>query len=138
MPKMIGNSPILLIVDDDDLVLSGLQVFFSATGYETLASRTLSETLRVCQRFEITPAIAILNYHLNDGLSFDERIALFTAQFPDVPVTVLTGDTSQQTAAIVRNSGFRLLLKPVAPLDILNYVRGVVDFGTIEDQANRH
>lgn len=138
MPETTGDIPILLIVDDDELVLSSLQAYLSAAGYETLASRTIGEVLRVCQRFGIMPAAAILNYHLHDGLSLDERIALLTNHFPDLPVTVLTGDTSGQTAAIVRRSGASLLHKPVAPLEILAYVRGLLNLGPVRDEDLSH
>lgn len=138
MLQRIGDIPILLFVDDDDLVLSSLQAFFAAAGYETLASRAIGEALRLCKRFEIRPAAAILNYHLNDGLTFDERIALLAESLPNLPLAVLTGDTTEQTAAIVRNRGVSLLYKPISPLDILSYVRGLVAFGTVQEQGNWH
>ncbi|MBP2296928.1 response regulator [Azospirillum rugosum] len=138
MPETPGNVPILLFVDDDDLVLMSLQVFFSAAGYETLAFRSIGEALRLCKRFEITPAAVVLNYHLHDGLSFDARLSLLADDIPDAPLAVLTGDTSRQTAAIVKDRGISLLYKPVSPVDLLTHVRGLIGFGSVQDLGSTH
>ncbi|MCW2237218.1 response regulator transcription factor [Azospirillum canadense] len=138
MPERQEGVPILLFVDDDDLVLLSLQAFFSAAGYETLAFRTLGEALRLCRRFAIIPAAVILNYHLHDGLSFEARLALLSDDIPDAPLAVLTGDMSQQTATIVKDRGISLLHKPVSPLDLLTHVRGLIGFGTVQDLGSPH
>lgn len=138
MPERQGDVPVLLFVDDDDLVLLSLQAFFSAAGYETLAFRTISEALRLCKRFAITPAAVILNYHLHDGLSFEARLSLLADDIPGAPLAVLTGDMSQETADIVKDRGISLLHKPVSPLDLLTHVRGLIDFGIVQDLGSLH
>ncbi|WP_448206995.1 response regulator [Azospirillum sp. sgz302134] len=130
--------PILLIVDDDELVLSSLQAFFSASGYETLASSRILEALSVCRRFKIIPAAAIINFHLNDGFTFEERIGAIKDCIPETPIAVLTGDTSEETAAKVKSGGFSLLCKPTPPTLIMDYIGGLVRLGHMRVQGSPH
>jgi diguanylate cyclase (GGDEF)-like protein/PAS domain S-box-containing protein len=110
----------VLVVDDDEgvrstlvdiLTLAGLTVAASASAREAMAEQTTA------------PArVAVVDYRLPDATGLELATRLKLAD-PDLPVIVLTGNASLETAAAAVGHVDDYLTKPVPPARLLQTVR---------------
>ena len=111
-----GHERFAVVVDDDVIVLLGLQAILKEWGYRVLVAGSgvqAVEKLRVEGR---VPDVIIADYRLRDGLVGTDAIlaihALFERAIPSILVTGETGPECQHDAAL---HGFGLMHKPVTP-----------------------
>src|SRR5688572_4215584 len=110
----------VLVVDDDEgvrstlvdiLTLAGLTVAASASAREAMAEQTTA------------PArVAVVDYRLPDATGLELATRLKLAD-PDLPVIVLTGNASLETAVAAVGHVDDYLTKPVPPARLLQTVR---------------
>ena len=116
----VGRTVDVLVVDDDEgarttlvdiLVLAGLSASAAGTAGEALAGRDGA-----------IPQLAIVDYRLPDATGLELAARLKDAD-PDLPVIVLTGNASLETAVAAVGQVDEYLTKPVAPARLLRSVR---------------
>ncbi|OGW77075.1 MAG: hypothetical protein A3J52_01635 [Omnitrophica bacterium RIFCSPHIGHO2_02_FULL_49_9] len=92
------NSPVILIVEDDDELLNVFKVRIESLGYQVLTAQKGDEALRLAR--EKLPSLIILDIFLPDmdGLTMLKRIKApidiqtgRTSMTKDIPVIVITG-----------------------------------------------
>ncbi len=101
----------ILLTDDDPTVLKTVGVFLSARGHRVRTASDGSEALRLMA--EETPDLVISDIQMPgmDGIAFLKAIR---GQFPDLPVILMTGYATVETAvAALRNRAYDYLKKPV-------------------------
>lgn len=110
---------VVLVIDDDQDVLSGMQKLLSAWGCKTLAAKSAETALRVLSQHDKPPEIVFADYRLCDNKTGVEAIhAVFEELNRSIPAVIITGDTSPERLRQVNSSGFRLLHKPVTPVEL--------------------
>ncbi|OGG44703.1 MAG: hypothetical protein A3F84_28785 [Candidatus Handelsmanbacteria bacterium RIFCSPLOWO2_12_FULL_64_10] len=101
----------ILMADDDPTVLKTVGTFLSARGHRVRTASDGSEALRLMA--EETPDLVISDIQMPgmDGIAFLKAIR---GQFPDLPVILMTGYATVETAvAALRNRAYDYLKKPV-------------------------
>jgi DNA-binding NtrC family response regulator len=101
----------ILLVDDDGMVLETIERFLAARGHGVRRASDGAEALRMMQ--EETPDLVISDIQMPgmDGIAFLRAIR---GQFPDLPVILMTGYVTAETAiAALRNRAYDYLRKPV-------------------------
>lgn len=83
---------ILLVVDDDPVIRSGLKLLLESEGYQVHGASNGREALTLLQRFSQSPCIILLDLMMPvmDGLEF-RRLQLQDPAFAHVPVIMITG-----------------------------------------------
>jgi CheY-like chemotaxis protein len=101
--------PLVLVVDDSELVTEALGVLLGAVGYRSAAAHTVADAVRAAR--ELRPDGLLLDLTLPDG----DGLAVLAALGGDAPVALaLTGHDDPATAARCRAAGCRaVLVKPV-------------------------
>ena len=115
--------PRLLIVDDYDELREVIAMALSAEGFEVAEARCGTEALNLLR--ESPPDLMILDIGLPDidGLAVCEEARKFT----DIPILMLTGDASANTAARLLDLGATdYLRKPVALVELTARVRAAL------------
>ena len=115
--------PRLLIVDDYDELREVIAMALSAEGFEITEARSGTEALKLLR--ESLPDLMILDIGLPDidGVTVCEEARKFT----DIPILMLTGDTSANTAARLLDLGATdYLRKPVALVELTARVRAAL------------
>jgi len=113
-----GRDPVVLVVDDDALVLEGMNGLLKSWGCQVATFSSAGGALAGASSWSgRDPDLIIADYTLPDGKSGLELIAALQAVFSaEIPAFIISGDTSPDRLRMVRNSGFHLLHKPVSPM----------------------
>lgn len=104
--------PKILIVDDDRMLLRGMQRVLVARGYEVIACNDGAEALTHIARSDLDAVVSDLAMPNMGGV---ELLRAVRAHGLDVPVILATGEPSIDSAvAAVEHGAFKYLMKPVA------------------------
>ncbi|WP_236024643.1 hybrid sensor histidine kinase/response regulator [Arenibaculum pallidiluteum] len=113
-----------VVIDDDAIVLLGLQEILKEWGYEVLGAASPGEALERLREGHRKPDVVIADYRLRNGEVGTNAIMaireLFDVAIPGIVVTGETGPECQRDAA---RHGFGLMHKPVTPRQL----RGAID-----------
>ena len=119
------NQYTVLIVDDEERILSALRRLFRKEGYELLASSEPLEALEMIKKNEVD---VIISDQRMPEMSGSELLAAARDVRPDAIRIMLTGYTDLQSAEDAINKGevWRFLVKPWNDQDLRNTVRQAV------------
>lgn len=116
------NAVRVLVVDDDDLLRSTVRRVLTSEGCDAHAVSSVEEAL--ISLGAASPYDVIVTDLQMPGLSGIDLLRLVRQSNLDVPVIVLTGNPSLESAiAAVQYGGFRYLQKPTEVLDLPKIVR---------------
>jgi DNA-binding NtrC family response regulator len=101
----------LLVVDDEKNIREGLAASLSMDGYEVVTAAQGEDGWKRFQKGDLDLVITDLRMA---GLSGEDLLKRVTAESPGIPVIVLTGHGTVETAvAAMRNGAYDFLTKPV-------------------------
>lgn len=108
----------VLIIEDDGIVREGLRCMVEEWGYNVLAAESCAEALQLIEGGPV-PEIIVADYRLRGGRTGTEAIGEVRAVLKrEVPAVLVTGDTAPARAKEAAAGRYRVLHKPVAPLDL--------------------
>jgi diguanylate cyclase (GGDEF)-like protein len=110
---------VVLLVDDDEELRQTLVGLLAVEGIETITAGRVDQALGlvVVQK----PAVVVVDYQLPDGSGI-ELAQQVKAHDPELPVLLLTGNATFDTAVAAVGQLDAYLIKPVAPQHLLNSV----------------
>ncbi|QCG89043.1 ATP-binding protein [Azospirillum sp. TSH100] len=104
----------ILVIDDEPLVRTGLQAMLEGWGYRVLTAGSVTEAVSHVESGE-WPSAILADYRLRGGeTGLDAIRAVYRRLDMPVPAAVITGDTAPERLAEVRSGGHMLLHKPIA------------------------
>lgn len=104
----------VLVIDDDETVLSGMAHLLKGWGCHCDTAGTINEALALARINP--PDIVISDYRLREQRTGTEAVAALRALLDkEVPALVITGDTAPERLRETLASGIPLLHKPVTP-----------------------
>ena len=104
----------ILVLDDDALILDSMRTLFESMGFKPTVEPTLHALLPIAQQDRADIAAIVVDYRLLDGFSgIDAARRLRDATGGEVPVIIITGDTSPDRLRTLRQSGFPIIHKPL-------------------------
>ena len=108
---MSGERMTILIVDDEKNIREGLSKALALAGYHTLMAPTGSEAVRVLERDAVDLVISDLRM---PGLSGEQLLRRVVSAYPAIPVIILTGHGTIESAVTAMHAGaYDFLTKPV-------------------------
>jgi DNA-binding NtrC family response regulator len=128
----------ILVIDDSEAVRTAFDVLLSLHGAQVLAAATPAEGLSLLARASVDLVIQDMNFR-REATSGAEGIALFReirANFPQVPIILLTAWTHLETAVeLVRAGAADYLAKPWDDARLLTSVRNLLDLRSARAEA---
>lgn len=125
----------VLIVEDDELVRSGLAVNLERDGYRVSTAANGDEALALLARENVD---LVLTDMVMDGVDGLELIRRVSARLPDLPVIVLTGHgTAANAVEAMRNGAADYIQKPARPEEISQRIRNVLDMRDLRRRLAR-
>ncbi|GLR82298.1 PAS domain S-box protein [Azospirillum oryzae] len=117
-----GHPSLILVIDDEPLVRTGLQAMLESWGYGVLTAGSIQDAVLLVDSGKWPDAI-LADYRLRGGETGLNAIKAVCERLNvPVPATVITGDTAPERLVEVRAGGYALLHKPVAANDLRNAV----------------
>jgi CheY-like chemotaxis protein len=103
-----------VLVDDDAIVLLGLQSILHDWGYEVLAAGSTEQALDRLRADTRKPDIIVADYRLRGGQIGTEAIVRIRELFDcNIPGVILTGETGPECAEDAAAHGFSIAHKPI-------------------------
>ena len=119
-----GNGRFAVLVDDDEIVLLGLQSIVHGWGYETLSGGSVEQVLDRVKASKRIPDIIIADYRLREGRTGIEAIQEIRRLVgAEVPAIVLTGETGMEWQQEATGVGVGVAFKPVTPQQLHQVLR---------------
>ena len=111
-----GHKGLVVIIDDEAIILRGLQVVVEGWGYEVVIAASEAEAMERLSELDRAPDIIITDYRLRAGRTGIEAIRHIRARYGNrpIPSLLITGDTAPERLQEAEASGYRLLHKPVS------------------------
>jgi CheY-like chemotaxis protein/anti-sigma regulatory factor (Ser/Thr protein kinase) len=115
-PQTDGYKGLVIIIDDEAIILRGLQVVVEGWGYEVVIAASEVEAVERLLELDRAPDIIIADYRLRAGRTGIEAIRHIRARYGNrpIPSLLITGDTAPERLQEAEASGYRLLHKPVS------------------------
>jgi CheY-like chemotaxis protein len=118
----------VLIVEDNYILLLGLEAMLREWGYETLTADCGEQALEVASKADWRFDLIIADNRLGAGLTgVDAAKEIARRADRAFPTLVLTGDTEKERIAEIEASGFAMLYKPVAADDLRRKLAQLLD-----------
>jgi DNA-binding NtrC family response regulator len=113
----------ILIIDDDQHMRKACSRVLSKAGWDVACAETGDEGLRTIQN-ATEPIDAILLDQLMPGMSGMDVLAEVQAMKPSIPVIIMTGSVTDESAAELKKKGaFACLPKPFTPEQLRNIIQ---------------
>ena len=110
------EAPRALLVDDDAIVLLGLQDMFREWGYEVLIAGSADEAAAKVEAGGRMPDVMLVDYRLREGRVGTEAVLRIRALAGwDVPAMILTGEAGPECEMDAAAHGLEVVRKPVTP-----------------------
>lgn len=120
----------ILVVDDDDAVLSGTASFMASWGCQVSAAASVAQVAQLVRNGEEWDFI-VSDYQLENDTNGIEVVDLVRQhQNRRVPCILITGDTSPTVLRLVSVSGHHLLHKPVRPAKLRSLIEHLLEGDT--------
>jgi signal transduction histidine kinase len=118
-----GEGGLVLVIDNDPAILSGMEALLENWGLEVVTARDPHEPA-VADALGQGPAMLIVDYQLDDGLTGDVAIArLREWAGREIPAMVITADRAEETKALFADLSLPVLNKPVKPAQLRALLR---------------
>lgn len=114
-----GRQVTILVVDDETIILMGLQAMLESWGYHVIPANSAQQALERLRAAALSPDLVLADYRLRAGQIGPDMVRAVQAlcAWP-VPAVILTGDTDPARIAEVEGAGFGILHKPVTARDL--------------------
>lgn len=118
----------ILIVEDNSIVLQGLELVLKQLGYETFLAISSDAALAVAATANARFDAIVTDQRLGKGLSGIETAREIQRRAGRaIPTLVLTGDTDKQRIAEIESSGFAILHKPVDAEELRSHLARLIE-----------
>ena len=125
----------ILIVDDEKNIRSGLEIAFEDEGYSVIAASNGKEAWDLVNKNNVDLVITDLRMPEMDGYELLKRM---TSAYPTLPVIVLTGHGTIETAVeTMRDGAIDFFTKPVDIDKLLLVVRKSIAASTLAEQNRK-
>jgi CheY-like chemotaxis protein len=117
----------VLIVEDNAIVLYGLEAVLEDFGYQVSTAVSGEEALDVAEEADWRFDAIVTDHRLGEGRTGIETAREIHARAGRaIPTLVLTGDTDKQRIAEIKASGFAILHKPVDAEELRRHLAGII------------
>jgi len=125
----------ILIVDDDRSMCEMLDEALSGGGFQAVVKTAAQDAFRLLDSEDFDAVVTDLNMRGMNGIELCERVS---ANRPDVPVIVITGFGSLETAiGAIRAGAYDFIVKPFEIEALFVAIDRAVRFHTLQEEVKR-
>jgi len=115
----------VLVVDEDEDILTAMSFLLRSWGHIPLLAADLAQAVQLAASHKNTLDVALVDFHLarnESGLAVAEQLRACVR--PDLPLAIVTGDTTADVMAAVRAAGATMMHKPLEPSVLQLFITG--------------
>jgi len=117
----------ILIIDDDSAVLNSMQKLLVSWGLNVYCCDSGEAAKELVADAEPQPDLILADFRLRNGKNGVEACELIFEELNrELPAAIITGDTSPQRLMELKESGYQVLHKPVAPGELRSLIQRAV------------
>lgn len=105
----------ILLVDDDPIVLMGLEAVLSEWGYDIVTAASADQAMERLSTRGRQPDMVMADYQLRNNRVGTEVVSRVRERFGPVPGVILTGETGGSCHVEAEAMGLAVMVKPVTP-----------------------
>lgn len=106
---------LIVVIDDETPIREGMGEILQAWGCRTILADSAHSALQQLASEHLVPDLIVADYRLREGKTGVQAIERINAHVgQDVPAIVVTGDIAPERLREAKESGYRLLHKPVS------------------------
>lgn len=122
----------VLVVDDEEVIRKGICRIMEGRGYQVESSESGFGAIEKLQKAPFNIVITDLKMPGMDGIEVLKAIKILQ---PDVPVIIITGYSTVDTAVeAMKNGAFDYIAKPFTPVQIIDIVEKALEQRTVQMQ----
>lgn len=123
---LLARGTFVAVIDDDPEVLRSTRMMLESCGAEVFTAISSGEAIHHLGRHGRCPDVLISDFRLGaeDGIAAIQRVREEFNQ--DIPALLITGDTSAELVSVFRDSGLRVLHKPISGDQLLSAVKSEI------------
>ncbi|HYC02119.1 MAG TPA: PAS domain S-box protein [Azospirillaceae bacterium] len=122
--RLDGTGQAVVLIDDDAIVLMGLQAMFRDWGYTVMAAGSGEQAAELVARAGRRPDLIVSDYRLKRGeIGTDAVRAVRATAGGDIPAILLTGESSLDSQRDAEAEGMQVIHKPVTPRQLVAALR---------------
>lgn len=115
-PKAPHRPRKLLVIDNDVQILAAIQDLMQSWGHQVIVAKNLDEALSKAVRHADEIEMALVDFHLGEQTTgVDAALMLRRLLKRNLPLVLLTGDTSPDVSQCAEQAGVQVIYKPVKP-----------------------
>lgn len=124
--NLANHVPVLLVADDDEDILTLVQLRLARSGYEVVVARDGEEALRLAQ--ERCPDLAVLDWMMPKATGLEVLRALRAGETTaEIPVVLLTARASDDDVQAGIDAGADdYIAKPFSPQELASRVQTIL------------
>ena len=124
--------PKVLIIEDDPLVLKGFETILKQDGYDIQTSDNGKKALELIEKENFDIVLTDLNMDDISGIDVLKNVKKVS---PDIPVIVITGYESMDTAITALRAGaYDYLIKPCQEIDLKTTIKRGLEKRMLESE----
>jgi len=109
------SGALVVVIDDEAPIRNGMDELLQAWGCRTVLADSAAGALQQLARNDLIPDLIVADFRLREGDTGVQAIKRIGAQVGrDIPAIVVTGDIAPERLWEAKESGYRLLHKPVS------------------------
>ena len=124
--RHLAGTPLVVVVDDMEDVLTSMSVVLTGWGCKVISARSCAEARRALGHLQTDPSLLIVDLRLGDDDGLETIVALREECNMDLPAILMGGNVSDAVERATRE-GIICLNKPVDPQDIRLILEGGCD-----------
>ena len=107
------------LIEDDAMVREGMETFLRSAGYLVISGASADDLSWKIGESGVRPDVLLCDYRLGPATALEAVPEAMRAIDAQVPVIILTGDSSTDVRDLIRARGWHRMLKPYTPHELL-------------------
>jgi protein-histidine pros-kinase len=125
-------SGMIVLIEDDVNVANAWGLLLEAEGFEVATAESAKEAAAVIKHLTTTPKLIISDFHLLDGSTGVEAVAMVRDAFDrNIPAFIVTGDTSKMVQDARSTENCIIMNKPVNTDELLKNAVKAIESGIV-------
>ena len=119
----------ILLVEDEEQVADAISAILVSIGHDVAACHSLDQTEKLIQREENAwkPDVLLTDDRLPQGKNALDIISCVHRKYKDLPVLVITGNTSPERLTTLQNSNLKVIFKPVSSKNLIMNIQDLLN-----------